>query len=142
MIARTGAYVTVELGASTGCSACDAGRGCGAGIFARLLSPRPTRIRLLNAIDAPLGMAVNVGIPEAVYLKLLLRLYLLPLIAGLVGATIGLNVGRQVVAGDLLQDGMTLALALLCSGLVLAFNRNREVALADRLNIQLLSASA
>jgi len=142
VIARAGAYVTVELGASTGCAVCDAGRGCGAGIFARLLSPRPTRLRLLNVIDAPVGMAVQVAIAESVYLKLLLRLYLLPLIAGLAGAMIGLNVGRQVAASDLLLDGMTLALAVLCCGLVLALNRHREVALADQLDIHLLAASA
>lgn len=141
VIAREGAYVSVELGATTGCAACDAGRGCGAGVFGRLLNPKPSRIRLLNAIDAPVGMTVLVGIPEAAYLKLLLRLYLLPLIAGLVGAAIGLNVSIQAGTDRLMQDVITLALAVLCGGLALAFIPARQGRLADHLGIELLPAS-
>jgi sigma-E factor negative regulatory protein RseC len=76
----------VEVGPGSGCSACDAGQGCGAGLFARLLRRRPMTIELENAPDFDLGRAVILGIPELFFLRLVLRLYALPLFAGLVGA--------------------------------------------------------
>jgi sigma-E factor negative regulatory protein RseC len=79
----------VHLGGTTGCASCDAGRGCGAGIFGRLLKRKPVVLSLENTIDAKQDQPVMVGIPESVFLRLVTRLYLYPLLAGIAGAAAG-----------------------------------------------------
>lgn len=85
-VSRTAAWVAV--GGQSGCFACDAGRGCGAGIFGRLLRRKPLELAFDNPAGWPVGQAVTLGIPESVFLGLILRWYALPLVAGLVGAVI------------------------------------------------------
>ncbi|MEJ2385650.1 MAG: hypothetical protein P8Y54_14930 [Xanthomonadales bacterium] len=43
-----GSQVRVRLGGTSGCTTCDAGRGCGAGVFGRLLQRRPVELELLT----------------------------------------------------------------------------------------------
>ena len=81
--------VSVRLGGRSGCSACDAGRGCGAGVFGRLLQKRPVTLSFDNHLRARPGQAVLVGVPEKLFLALVLRFYLYPLLGGLAGATVG-----------------------------------------------------
>ena len=85
VVDATGARVRVRLGGTTGCTACDAGRGCGAGVFGRLLRRRPVELEFDNHVGAEPGQAVMVGLPESLFLALTLRLYLLPLLAGVLG---------------------------------------------------------
>ena len=79
----------VRLGGTTGCASCDAGRGCGAGIFGRLLKRKPVVLSIENTVDARKDQPVMVGIPESVFLRLVTRLYLFPLLAGIAGASAG-----------------------------------------------------
>lgn len=80
---------TVRLGGNSGCSTCDAGRGCGAGIFGRMLKKRPVDVELEKSMDAREGDAVIVGLPESLFLRLSLLMYLFPLVCLLAGAAVG-----------------------------------------------------
>lgn len=79
----------VQIGMSAGCSLCDQGKGCGAGIFARLTRRKPAIVRVRNVIGAREGQWVTLGIPEKTFLTLVMKLYLLPLASALAGAAIG-----------------------------------------------------
>jgi sigma-E factor negative regulatory protein RseC len=91
--------LSVRLGGRSGCGACDAGRGCGAGVFGRLLQKRPVMLSLDNHLGAHPGQAVLVGVPEKLFLALALRFYLYPVLGGLAGATIGFMVSRSLDMG-------------------------------------------
>jgi len=127
----------VRIGPVTGCSACDAGRGCGAGIFARLLRRKSTSVVLNNSIGAVPGQAVTVGIPESVFLRLLLRFYLLPVCMGLAGAAFGHYLAGRISAEPALTDGISLVAAVLFTGLALWTGRNRQLALASQSGLRL-----
>jgi len=99
----------VRLGGQSGCPACDAGRGCGAGLFGRLLRRRPVILDLENRVHARPNQAVTVGIPEALFLRLVSRLYLLPLLAGLLGAIAAHLLATRLGAGPGVADAWTLA---------------------------------
>lgn len=120
-----GRQATVRLGGQAACSACEAGKGCGAGVFGKLLRRRPVRMQLDNTIDAECGQAVMVGLPESLFLRLVLRFYLLPLLAGLVGGVIGHYLAFRFGAGLALSDLLTLAFAVLAG--LLAIWKNRAI---------------
>lgn len=134
MIEQQGRVVRVEdhhawvrVGSRSGCSACDAGKGCGAGLFAKLVKRDTADVRVENHINAHAGAAVILGIPESLYLGLVMRLYGLPLLAGLAGAMTGHQLMAGAGAGW--QDFATLAGALTAAGLVFRFAQGR---LADQ----------
>jgi sigma-E factor negative regulatory protein RseC len=99
----------VSVGGQSGCPACDAGKGCGAGVFGRLLRRKPVELPLPNEPGARAGQAVTLGIPESLYLKLVFRQYGWPLLAGLAGALASHHISKQFQAGPVLSDAITLA---------------------------------
>ena len=79
--------VWVRLGSQTGCTACDNGNGCGAGIFAKLLQRKPVILELAqNDMSVEPGQMVTLAFSEQVYLKLVFASYGWPLLAALAGA--------------------------------------------------------
>ena len=50
--------VVVRIGGQTGCAACDAGQGCGAGLFGKLLRRNPVELQLTNDIGASAGQSI------------------------------------------------------------------------------------
>ena len=99
----------VSVGGQSGCSACDAGKGCGAGIFGRLLRRKPVQLALPNSIAARAGQAVTLGLPESLFLRLVMRLYGWPLLGGLAGALISHQIGEKFQAASGVLDALTLA---------------------------------
>ncbi|MEJ8566633.1 SoxR reducing system RseC family protein [Elongatibacter sediminis] len=93
VIGVDGGTARIRVGPASGCPACDSGQGCGAGVFGRLLRRRPVELRLENGAGVEAGDAVFVGLPERLFLSLVARLYLLPLLAGLAGAALGHYLG-------------------------------------------------
>jgi sigma-E factor negative regulatory protein RseC len=131
MIEQQGKVVTVEngrafvrLGGTSGCPSCDAGKGCGAGIFGRLLKRKPVILELENRVNAGQGQAVMVGIPETLFLRLVARLYLFPLLAGIAGAAVGHYLALSIDSGRLGSDLITLSCGLACGAAVIMWNRN------------------
>ena len=49
--------VQVRVGGQSGCAACDAGKGCGAGLFGKLLRRNPVELELVNEIEEVLLVA-------------------------------------------------------------------------------------
>lgn len=140
MIAAQGDRIRVRIGASAGCGACDAGKGCGAGLFGRLLRRKDTVLTFENTIGAAAGQAVVVGLPEALFLRLVTRLYLYPLLAALAGAIAG-----QLAATHLHFSESTTDLAVLFGGLVTGvlaavWLRGRRVEFPGELAVHLLRA--
>lgn len=99
----------VRLGGQVGCPACDAGHGCGAGLFGRLLRRRQVEIELDNPIGAQAGQAVRVGLPETAFLALVWNAWGLPLLAGLAGSLICHQILVPMAVGHALRDAATLA---------------------------------
>lgn len=115
-----GARVRVRMGGTSGCSACDAGRGCGAGIFGRLLQRRPVELEFENRVGAAIGQAVMVGLPETLFLKLVVRLYLFPLLSGLAGAIVGHFLADRAGLPGAAVDFGALAAGICTAGLVIS----------------------
>jgi sigma-E factor negative regulatory protein RseC len=109
VVAVDNGMAEVRLGGTAGCARCDAGKGCGAGVFGRLLKRRPVTLRLDNTVDAGEGQPVMVGIPETMFLRLAARLYLYPLLAGLGGAAVGYYFSTLGNVGPIGTDLITLA---------------------------------
>jgi positive regulator of sigma E activity len=123
VIEASGKIVSVRLGGSSGCAACDAGKGCGAGVFGRLLQRKPAVLDLHNEPGALVGQAVMVGLPETLFLRLVLSFYLYPLLAGLAGAIIGHYVSVKLKTGPATADGLTLLGAVLAGTMALVWKR-------------------
>ena len=71
VIALKDGMARIEVGPVSGCSACDSGVGCGAGLFVQLLRRKATELTVSNGIQAKPGEAVVIGIPEGLFLKLI-----------------------------------------------------------------------
>jgi sigma-E factor negative regulatory protein RseC len=126
-VSESSGRVRVRLGGQSGCAACDAGRGCGAGVFGKLLRRRALDLDFENRVGARRGQGVIVGIPEALLLGLVVRFYLFPLLAGLAGAGLGHYVGVRLGAGTGGSDASALLLGLAAGALVSWRNRDRRV---------------
>lgn len=123
VVAIEGDQLLVQIGARSGCQACDAGKGCGAGVFGRLLRNRPVTVTMPLTPGASPGDPVRVGIPEQAYLYLVLRLYALPLIAGLSGAVAGYALCNALEVEHGLNDMGTLLAGLMAACLAVLWNR-------------------
>ena len=114
-------FVLVQIGGQTGCAACDEGKGCGAGLFGKLLNRKPVELLLPNQNNVKAGQAVQLGIAETLFMKLLFRLYAWPLFAGLAGAMGGFALASNFGLSAGSQDLATLLGAVLSGSLVLNF---------------------
>ena len=115
----------VRMGSQSGCTACDNGNGCGAGVFAKLLQTRPV-IMELERNDATIrtGQMVTLGFPEQVYLKLVLVYYGWPLLAALAGAFVAYRLATWAQASPGIMDLATLMGGLATGGLLLRALKN------------------
>ena len=138
VVAAANGRVSVRLGGQSGCAACDAGRGCGAGVFGRLLRRRPLILEFGNHLDARCGQAVVVGVPEAWFLRLVARFYLLPLLAGLGGAAFGHYLSVMMQAGPFGRDFIALAGGIAAGAAAMWWTRGRPVEITDALTVHLL----
>ncbi len=119
--------VWVRLGSQTGCTACDNGNGCGAGVFAKLLQRKPVILELArNDLNVEPGQMVTLAFSEQVYLKLVFASYGWPLLAALAGAFAGHGLATWLQAGSALIDLSALTGGLLAGGLVMRLIKNRR----------------
>lgn len=125
VVAIKGDSVVVNIGGVSGCPACDAGQGCGAGIFGRLLRNRKVDIQVENIIGATGGQSVNIGISEHRFLGLVFSLYVWPLLAGLIGVALGFVAAIQIGLSDFFADMAGLVFGILVAVLALLYSRRR-----------------
>jgi sigma-E factor negative regulatory protein RseC len=142
VVATDGGRAVVRLGGRVGCPACDAGQGCGAGVFGRLLRRRAVTLECPNAVAAQQGQAVVIGLPEALFLRLAARFYLYPLLAGLGGAFVGHYLSGTLMLSAPTIDATALLAAVLCAGAVLHRNRRWAGRFNDPVGVQLLGVVA
>ncbi|NNE05386.1 MAG: SoxR reducing system RseC family protein [Xanthomonadales bacterium] len=126
VISQDGAALQVEIGARSGCPACDAGQGCGAGLFGKLLNQKPVTIRLESSLNRAPGQTVMIGLPESLFLKLVMTLYGIPLVAGLAGAAVAVAISAKIGLDGARADLLVLAGALLVAVPLLKI-RNRTL---------------
>lgn len=138
MVSSTSAYIDVRLGGRSGCSACDAGRGCGAGVFGRMLHNRPVQMTFENTVQAQVGQAVTVGLPETLFLTLALRFYLYPLLAALAGAVAGHWAASRLGAGTGWTDAAALGGGLAAAWLMMKVIRAIPMEFSERPAVHLL----
>ena len=138
VISQVGDTLHIRMGAQPGCSLCADGKGCGAGVFARLLGRKPLSIQLRSAISVQPGQAVSIGIPEKAFLMLLGRLYLLPLASGLCGAGFGHYLGVSWGLALPALDALTGLVAVASGCFALWLGRKSSFRLERRLNFKLL----
>lgn len=129
----------VQMGSQSGCSACDDGRGCGAGVFSRLLRRKPVLLELpRNELEVQTGQMVTLAIPERVYISLVLGSYGWPLLAALAGGIAGHSLFTRLQAGPVFIDMGTLMLGVLCGYLALRLYVGRYRVRGLRNNLQSL----
>ena len=138
VVAARGGTVRVRVGPTTGCSACDSGAGCGAGIFAGLLARKPTEFTLADHLNLSAGQPVMVGIPASTVLVMVILMYGLPLLAGLTGAGLGHGLAAHQAWSATLQDIMALVTGLGAGAVVLMLCRPRMHQLASRAELQVI----
>jgi len=126
VLSRDGGQLQVEIGRRSGCAVCDAGQGCGAGLFGRLLNQNPVRLSLESGFDGKPGQAVTLGLPESLFLKWVWSLYGIPLLAGLAGAGFAMAMSIYLGLNGGWVDLLVLAGALLAAWPALKF-RNRTL---------------
>lgn len=134
----SGDRVRVRLGGQSGCAACEAGRGCGAGIFARIVRRRPVELDFENRVGARSGQGVIVGIPESLYLGLVTKFYLWPVLAALAGASIGHYLGVSFGASAAGTDVLALGAGLLAGYSILRRTRSRPAEFSRESGVHLL----
>lgn len=119
----------VRLGTQSGCSACDNGQGCGAGLFAKLLGRKPVVMELQrNELDVQPGQMLTLSFPESVYLKVVTASYGWPLMAMLIGALLGHSLAQWLGLGTVWVDIGALGMGVLSGALAVRMNRQKKVA--------------
>lgn len=117
--------IWVRLGSNSGCSACDNGKGCGAGVFARLLRRKPVVLELpRNETAVKPGQMLVLEFPEQIYLKLVWNSYGWPLLAALAGAAAGTGMGRWWQFSSWQVDAFALFAGLLAAFVAVRILRN------------------
>lgn len=142
MLRSQGATVSVRVGGQSGCSACDQGKGCGAGIFGKLLRRKPVVLEVANAIGAGEGQAVMLAISETLFLRMVMRLYGWPLLAGLAGAAVAQWLAARSGVGTGIADIATLVTALGAVASVLIFRARATTPDISAGDIRLLESKA
>lgn len=84
-----GGFAWVQAASQVDCARCAAGRGCGGGVFARLLGRRLQRVRAIHAGDVQAGDTVLIGLAESAVLVSSFMAYSVPLLGLLLGAVLG-----------------------------------------------------
>ncbi|KAA9133277.1 SoxR reducing system RseC family protein [Marinihelvus fidelis] len=126
----------VRVGGQSGCTACDAGKGCGAGLFGRLLRCEPVELSLANTVTARAGDPVWLCIPEHRFLAMTAQLFALPLLAGLAGAFCAALVLPPSTDGAV-ADIVTGIAGLLAASVALLWARRRLPGSLEPLGIEI-----
>ena len=118
----------VRMGTQSGCTACDNGKGCGAGLFAKLMRRKPVILKLAQTdVEVEAGQMLVLAFPEQVYIKMVFASYGWPLLAALAGAFAGHGLGKWLELTPVLTDAATLVAGILAAWFVLRVLRSRNI---------------
>jgi len=107
-------------------------------VFGKLLKRRAVELEFDNRVGARSGQAVIVGVPEALFLGLVTRFYLFPLLAGLAGAGLGHYLGWRLGIGAGWSDALALLAGLLAGAWVLRRGRAGQADFSRGFTVHLL----
>jgi len=113
VVALEGEHAWIESLSLHGCAKCEAGEGCGGGIFAKLFGDKQFRMKINNSLNIDLNDNVVIGVEDSAVTNASLISYLLPLL----GLSLGAGLGSYFDATD--SELWTLTGALV--GISLAF---------------------
>ncbi|MDX2429119.1 MAG: SoxR reducing system RseC family protein [Xanthomonadales bacterium] len=117
----------VRMGTRSGCTACDNGKGCGAGLFAKLVRNKPVVLELArNELEVESGQMLTLAVPEQVYLKLVFASYGWPLLAALAGAFTAFSIAAWLQLSPVLVDAATLTGGILAAWLIIRLTKQRR----------------
>jgi sigma-E factor negative regulatory protein RseC len=88
VVGLKGEWAVVEPSTSGGCSSCSSSGGCGTASLARFFGQRKQQHYAQNPINARTGDQVVMGLEEKALLSSSLLMYLVPLLAMILGAII------------------------------------------------------
>ncbi len=138
--------VRVRVGSTSGCSSCEAGQGCGGGIFARLVPKKLVVLTVSVSRDSPLvkvGQKVLLGLPESFFLRWVALLFGVPLLSGLLaaGATQALISGQLFNFSALQIDALVLLVMVAVAAAVFRIiSRGNSARVAELDQLVLLKA--
>jgi len=119
----------VRIGTQSGCTACDNGEGCGAGLFAKLLRRKPVTLELARKdLKVEAGQMLTLAFPEHVYIKMVSASYGWPLLAALAGAFGGHSLGMWLQFTPVAIDAATLFAGILAAWLGMGVFKHRNTA--------------
>lgn len=120
-------HLWVRMGGQSGCTACDNGEGCGAGLFAKLVQRKPVTLELArNELKVEAGQMLTLAFPGKVYMKLVLASYGWPLLAALAGGVAGHSLATWAKLQVVAVDVATLVAGVLAAWLALRFFKGRK----------------
>ena len=99
-VERGATYVAAQVPGGCGSEDC-ATQTCSTAVLTRLFSQTPKPLRAKNPIDANVGERVMVGLEEGAFLKSSLLAYVLPLLALVLGAVLGMQLSGGTEQRDL-----------------------------------------
>ncbi len=114
MVAVDGRYAAVRTEPRSVCGGCQARGACGTSLLERVFGARSTQVWALNEARASVGERVVVGISEQGLMVASVAVYLMPILALVVGAVLGQTLisGASADLGSLLGGALGFALAL------------------------------
>ncbi len=123
-----GAFAWIESERTSTCGACNVRKGCGTAVLAKILGQRRIHLRVLNRINARVGDAVVIGIPESALVRGSLAVYAAPLAGLFAGAIAGDLLGSLFFQGGSDLPSIIGALAGIAAGLawLKRFSRRSE----------------
>ncbi len=99
-------YAWVEASSSNSCSHCSAQQGCGTASLQKWFKRKPNRLQVLNNQHLQPGDQVVIGIPEHALVTGSFMIYIIPLLALIIGAIIGASVNDMMAWGH--RDGISI----------------------------------
>lgn len=111
----SGEFAWIETFRKSACQSCSANKGCGTGALNDYFGKRMDKIKVLNPIGAKAGDKVIVGLQEDALLWGSLAIYLVPLVAMIMGAVIGQTGAANL--GFAASDGVAVVSGLIGLGL-------------------------
>ncbi|MCK5383582.1 MAG: SoxR reducing system RseC family protein [Gammaproteobacteria bacterium] len=113
-----GAFAWIESERTSTCGACNVRKGCGTAVLAKVFGQRRVHLRVLNRINAQVGDAVVIGIPESALVRGSLAVYAAPLAGLFAGAIAGDFLGNRFFQGGSDLSSIIGALVGITAGLV------------------------
>ncbi len=124
----------VRVGATSGCLSCESGKGCGGGIFARLVPKKPVTLEVPITTQSPqpkVGQQVLLGISDVFFLRWTALLFGAPLVVGLLAAGLAqwLADSSVIELSLRMKDALVLSAAMTSAVVTLFIIRMRSEAL-------------